>query len=1016
MSELGGFVTDHRDFRGRTHTNRETPGGLFSQIIFGPKQDYRCSCGNLNNIRTENQVCPKCNVICASSSIRFTQFGKIKTVFPFIKPTKTNIVTRKLGKLSKLIIDPYKSDINSINTRYLAVSYDKSELKIVKQLNNSTGFLVIPFRITGIYSLYIVLKFCADHLKVPIAMEFINDEYFINILKVIPPNIRMFSIDQSKDKVRSPYINKLYTSVLNCNKINAPFASYLQDTEKQIIDKILTTVKMKIFDQDIIESEILEYDVKAHQYQQTINSIYSNIYDLLSGKNGMIRGESLSKAVEFSARSVIKIDPSLKAYQVRVSQVILQELWGPQFLYWLTKYKKLDYIYCYDRILIENNRTDEYYELFNEFLTWFSQPEMELKRLMFLNRPPTLYSHSIPVVDVLPNYDKTDLTIGLSPLTLEPMNADLDGDTLALFAIADSDALQEMYEKAYLKNKFKYDSNEQMLVTIRHESLYGIYMITSKEINHNKEILKIDSLLELPESFNYWNFELDKPIQFNNEIYSYGMCLINKWAGMDKIIINISISTSNNNELSELIFNFNPDEFHNNIHHLSNSLFFFISSTVHCPSINIKEMIQAVDNDTQKLFQKLPKHNPHLGHYINESLVDKCINNMDKLSDLYTLYKSGSRFNKAQLARTCINTGYIADAENIVNPTPINSNLITGLNSNDFLATSLGTRKGIVDKAKSTPHSGYIQRTLSMALSPLEIVEEDCKTNNYLEFIVFSRKHAKTLSGKYYKDPNIDMPWTLLDFPTAKQYINKKIFIRSPMTCQTPNFQICKMCFGERHLTTPYVGVIAGQLVSERLTQLVMRSFHTSGSCNLKTDSTIKEFIEHHLIDIKDIDKKYTLIFDAPPLSILSSLPGFNYIDGNKVIFDDIDAQLINTDVISILRDINDLLKTNNKVIDSPVEYYANFMARILSVGTLFSSFVECIFANMFLTHRDPNEFWRYNQNDKIIFKAGKINLAYVVNPRLSCLFQPNSKTLKYLDTIPVIKTFYEKIFDQSGF
>jgi len=1015
-AELGGFVTNHIDFQGRNQINNETPDGLFSQVIFGPKQDYKCACGNYNNSTYANQICPKCNVLCGLSNIRFTQFGKIKTIFPFIKPTKINIVTQKLGKLSKLIINPSRSDVNVINSRYLAVSYDKEKLKIVKTLNNTTGFLVIPFRITGIYSLYIALKFCANYLKIPTSIEFLNNNYFTYILKVLPPNIRMFTIDHNKNKIRMPPINKLYTSVLNCNKINLPFVSYLEDNEEQVINKILNAVKLRILDQEIIESDILEYDLKTYAYQSRINNIYKKVYELLSGKTGMIRRESLSKAVEFSARTVIKVDPSLKVYQIRVSQTILQELWAPQFLYWLTKHQKLDYNYCFDRILIENNRCSNYDELFTNFLKWFSKPEKELNRLMFLNRPPTLYAHSIPVVEVLPNYDKEDLTIGMSPLTLAPMNADLDGDTLAIFAISDNDALKEMYKKAYLKNKFKYDSNEQMLVTLRHESLYGIYILSSKKINYDKPILKINSLNELPESFDYWNLELDKPIQFNNQIYSYGMCLINKWAGItNDILINFPVSKKNSNEVSEIIFNFDNNKFHDNIYNLSNSLFFFISSTIHCPSINIDEMINIVDDSTQKLFHQLPTTNPYLGYHINEALIDRCVNNMNHSEDLYNLYKSGSRFNKSQLARTCINTGYIADAENVVNYNPIKSNLITGFNSVDFLATSLGTRKGIVDKAKSTPNSGYIQRTLSMALSPLEIIEEDCHTNYHLEFIVFSKKHAKTLSGKYYKDPNIpDMDWTLLDFSTAKKFINKKIWVRSPMTCQTENFQICKKCFGERNLTTPYIGIVAGQLISERLTQLVMRSFHTSGSCNLPINEEIKKFIEKYLINIEFINNKYILTFNHTPDILFSDIIGFESIQENKVIFKSINQKITNTDVISTLHNVNELLKTKTNNIKSPIEYYENFMASLLEVGTLFSSFVECVFANMFLVQKDPNLFWRYNQDKQIIFKAGKINLAYIVNPRLSCLFQPNSKTLKYLNSKQKVTTFYEHIWDST--
>jgi|GEM_PF-1148808 len=1016
MSKLGGFVTNHIDFKGHNPFGNETPDGLFSQVIFGPKNDYRCACGNYSNSTYDGQICPKCNVLCGSSDIRYKQFGKIKTVFPFIKPTKINTVVDKLGTLSKLIINPARSDYNKTITRYLAVSYDKTKLKIVKTLNDTSGFLIIPFRITGIYSLYISLKFCADYLKVPIAIEFLDKEYFTNILKVIPPNIRMYTIDKSQNKVWTPIINKWYTSVLNCNKVNLPFLSHLEDNENQTINKIRSTIKSRNFDQEIIEPEILEYDLKTYIYQYYINNIYETVYDLLSGKTGMIRRESLSKAVEFSARAVITIDPSLKAHQIRVSPEILEELWTPYFLYWLTKYKNFEYDYCFSNILIKDNRTENYNQLFKEFLDWFCDSSHELNRLTFLNRPPTLYAHSIPVVEILPSYNKNDYTIGLSPLTLAPMNADLDGDTLALFTISDIDALKEMHDKAYLKNKFKYDSNQQMLMTLRHETLYAIFILTSVEINHDKSILKIESLDDLPESFDYWNFELDKPIMFKDQIYSYGICLINKWAGLSDILINFQVSKKNSNDVSEIIYDYNPDKFHENIQNLSNTLFFFISSTIHCPSININEMIDIVDDSTQKLFHKLPTHNPYLGYYINEALIDKCIDNMNKSEDLYKLYKSGSRFNKSQLARICINTGYIADAENIVNYKPINSNLITGFNPSDFLNTSLGTRKGIVDKAKSTPNSGYIQRTLSMALSPLEIVEEDCGTDYHLEFIVFNQKHAKTLTGKYYKDPNNpSMEWSLLDFPTAKSYINKKIWIRSPMTCQTENFRICKKCFGNRKLNTPYIGIVAGQLISERLTQLVMRSFHTSGSCNLAINNDIKNFIKNHLIDIEFIDDKYILIFDQSPTISFADINGYDHIKDNKVFIDTVNEKVVNIDVISTLTHINELLNTKTKNISkTPTEYYEEFMSRILEVGTIFSSFVECVFANMFLTGKNPNIFWRYDQNNNIIFKAGRSNLAYIVNPRLSCLFQPNSTTLQYLNYKSDFKTFYEKVWDQT--
>ena len=85
---------------------------------------------------------------------------------------------------------------------------------------------------------------------------------------------------------------------------------------------------------------------------------------------------------------------------------------------------------------------------------------------------------------------------------------------------------------------------------------------------------------------------------------------------------------------------------------------------------------------------------------------------------------------------------------------------------------------------------------MTMALSPVEIIETDCGTSHYLNVLVFSKKHAQSLVGKYYKDPLIlDQDWQELDFKMAKSFINRKILIRSPMTCQTKNFRICQKCF-----------------------------------------------------------------------------------------------------------------------------------------------------------------------------------------------------------------------------
>lgn len=370
--KLGGLVTDAKDYIGSYNTKRENPHGLFSEQIFGPKNDFQCACKKLIGNVHENKVCDNCGVLCESSELRATQFGRIETIFPFVKPTKKQKLTKYLGKLSNILINPDRKEINLDGIKYLAVKTDKSSIQIVDKLNYNKNYLVIPFRITGLYSLYIVLKFLAENLHVEKAKEIFDEGYLTTSLKVLPPNLRLHTFDENKNQLRSPPVNKLYTSILNLNKINISKCEHLKSDTEEWIEKIKIHLKDRILDQDIVESTVFNYDDQAYAYQRIVNNIYEYVYSTLSGKPGLIRNLILGRIIEFSARAVITTDPSLPVYQIRVSKNILKTLWAPYFIHYLTYYKDYDFTYCFEKYMLrESEYTEEMNELFDEFLDWF---------------------------------------------------------------------------------------------------------------------------------------------------------------------------------------------------------------------------------------------------------------------------------------------------------------------------------------------------------------------------------------------------------------------------------------------------------------------------------------------------------------------------------------------------------------------------------------------------------------------------------------------------------------------
>jgi hypothetical protein len=79
----------------------------------------------------------------------------------------------------------------------------------------------------------------------------------------------------------------------------------------------------------------------------------------------------------------------------------------------------------------------------------------------------------------------------------------------------------------------------------------------------------------------------------------------------------------------------------------------------------------------------------------------------------------------------------------------------------------------------------------------------------------------------------------------CQSLVGNKIYVRSPILCKNP--KVCRKCYGDLHksLNSRFIGIIAAQTLGERGTQLVLRTFHTSGAAVIKgqtdKDSMMKQ-------------------------------------------------------------------------------------------------------------------------------------------------------------------------------
>nr|QIZ74327.1 RNA polymerase beta'' subunit [Uronema sp. FACHB-2429] len=249
-------------------------------------------------------------------------------------------------------------------------------------------------------------------------------------------------------------------------------------------------------------------------------------------------------------------------------------------------------------------------------------------------------------------------------------------------------------------------------------------------------------------------------------------------------------------------------------------------------------------------------------HNTSESLKDEMIKNfrkIDILNPVFMMAFSGARGNVSQVRQLVSMRGLMSDPQGKILSFPIISNFREGLTLTEYVISCYGARKGVVDTALRTANAGYLTRRLVDVAQHVIVLKFDCGTKkgfyltemkkfNKTLYPLRQRLLGRVLAANIYKRNSVNNDLAnsdkeiigfrneeisaILAEKIAK--VTNKVFIRSPLTCQTPRL-VCQLCYGwslsEGYLVAigEAVGVIAAQSIGEPGTQLTMRTFHTGG-------------------------------------------------------------------------------------------------------------------------------------------------------------------------------------------
>ena len=239
----------------------------------------------------------------------------------------------------------------------------------------------------------------------------------------------------------------------------------------------------------------------------------------------------------------------------------------------------------------------------------------------------------------------------------------------------------------------------------------------------------------------------------------------------------------------------------------------------------------------------------------SEHLKDKVVENFrdnNPLNSVYMMSNSGARGNISQVRQLVGMRGLMANPQGEIIDLPIKTNFREGLTVTEYVISSYGARKGLVDTALRTADSGYLTRRLVDVSQDVIVREIDCGTDRYIpvrpmtdgERVLIPLKdrllgrvpaedvlHPKT--GEVIVARNQPITDDIAQEIGAAKV--KEIKARSALTCEAAR-SVCQHCYGwslaHSHMVDlgEAVGIIAAQSIGEPGTQLTMRTFHTGGT------------------------------------------------------------------------------------------------------------------------------------------------------------------------------------------
>lgn len=647
---------------------------------------------------------------------------------------------------------------------------------------------------------------------------------FIDKYIVIPAGYRDAQMDEISGGLRIPPINDYYSKI----------------------------IKQSIQLESFAYQEGPIYDILSAKMQSLIDDLYNYIVLRISKKGGLIRQAMLGKRVDFSGRAVIGgASSSLKVNELGIPFRMAVKLFEPFILHDIHNTKNVDQKRM-DQLLKEFNGTTfsipavrsllvtiyRGYDVPPELLDIVRQSAERCVqgKVVLTKRDPALHAESVqgfyPVI-------MDGNTIRLNPLKCSGFNADFDGDQMAVYVPLTNESIQEVKDK-FISSESK-DAINSITDSFDKDIIAGLYVLTQDVEMINPRIIKDESEI----------YQMDPltVIRYNGELTTAGKLIFNKILPDPHYWTQKPITKKSINSLAQTIYKDFKDKnvyvkFCDDAVKLSTKYF-----TLFAPSVGLDDLANLPPNLVKLKQQMHETSNLEEASALQDKMEVELKKHLESNgSGIGVLGKADAlKGGYGQTRQIIMAKGLAAGMDGkTVN---VASSYSDGFKSSEFFKDGYGSRAGVADRVLNTADTGYLSRILVYALQRVEADPSirDCGSKQCFKLKV-TPKWAKRLIGRYVvNDEGHTVP-----FDPARD-VGNIIRLRSPLYCNT--VQLCSKCYGDllHRNRTRYVGIVAAEICGERLTQTIMRTFHTGGATSIKAF----DIISNMATAISDSQKRF---------------------------------------------------------------------------------------------------------------------------------------------------------------